>query len=663
VASTLFALGVYYPTPSNYFDGYLTETIFVDGQALTPSSFGETDTITGVWKPKRYTGTYGTNGFYLPFTDVATTSGSNAGLGKDFSGNGNYWTTNNISVTTGTTYDSMTDVPTLTDASTANYCVWNPITPGYYSRALPTVTNGNLQVTGSSVVGTGTMQWGTTGKFYFEQTVATFGTSTAGFGICNLALCLNSEATIEWNTLAPSYTSGQIQNGGSVVGSFSGTYASGDVLGFAIDVDNGTMAIYKNNTLQTTVTAAQLVSSGGTYTDFKNMTPFFRSAAGYASTLNCGQRPFAYTPPTGYKALNTYNLPDSTIVAGNKVMDATTYTGTGTTQTVTNAGGFKPDMIWFKSRSSAYNHAIQDSVRGTNNIIFPNLTNAEGNYPNSLNSFNSNGFTLGSDGSVVVSNNSGSTYVGWQWQAGQGSTSSNTSGSITSTVSVNASAGFSIVTYTGNGGNNQTVGHGLGVAPKFIIIKNRSATQGWATWHGSLPTKAGSLNTTDDFQTGSYAAYGFNEPASSGTYPTSSVFYISASGRTYNSDITNGNGNTFVAYCWAEIQGFSKAFSYTGNGSSDGTFIYLGFKPKFIIYKRTDSTGSWFMVDTTRNTYNVANYWLQANTSEAEQTDGAIDFLSNGYKIRGTGTGTNASGGTYVGMAFSENPFKNSLAR
>ena len=357
-------------------------------------------------------------------------------------------------------------------------------------------------------------------------------------------------------------------------------------------------------------------------------------------------------------------MPTPTIPAGNLFMNATLYTGTGSTQTITNgvAGqAFQPDLVWIKSRSAANNHVLDDSVRGTNKTLFSNNNLAE--YTDrGVGSFNSNGFsiTLANDDT----SQNGQTFVAWQWKAG-GTAVTNTSGTISSQVSANTTSGFSVVTYTGNGGNNQTVGHGLGVAPQFIIVKNRSAVFGWATWHGSLPTKAGYLDQTTDFQTGSYAAYGFNEPNSSGTYPTSSVFYISASGRTYNSDITNGNGNTFVAYCWTPIAGYSAFGSYTGNGSTDGPFIYTGFRPRFLLIKRTDTTGDWWLEDTSRNTYNAADLVLFPNTSGAESGPNTYywDFLSNGFKLRSTTTGYNASGGTYIYAAFAENPFKYANAR
>ena len=624
-----------------YFDGYQADINAVDGQALTPSSFGETDTTTGVWKPKAYTSTYGTNGFYLKFSDIATTSGSNAGLGKDFSGNANYWTTNNISVTAGTTYDAMIDSPTLTSATVANYCVLNPL----LGDALDLPKDGNLKVGGTANnYSVGTIAFPTTGKFYAEATVTTYSSGQVQIGICpaNATSTLGSDAT--------AYFQDGTTTKNNVASTTLASYTQGDVIGIAVDVDNSTVQFYKNNTAQTALTSVLRISTASFFT--------YMSIASSVVNFNFGQRPFSYTPPTGFVRLNTYNLPDSTIKKGNTVMDATLYTGNGTTtgdsQVVTNAGGFKPDLVWIKSRSAATWNVLTDSVRGTNKTLYSNDTFTEESLTNVMNSFNSNGFTpaYNSTYTSVKTNNNGATYVGWQWQAGQGSTSSNTSGTITSTTSVNATAGFSIVTYTGTGAN-ATVGHGLGVAPKFYMVKTRSTTSNWAGYHvgiASAPTQAIYLNLTN--------AANVDTSMWNSTAPTSSVFSLGTSGT------INTSSSTYVAYCWADVSGFSKAFSYTGNGNADGPMVYLGFRPKFIIIKRTDSTSNWVMFDTSRSTYNLQQADLYANLSDAEATNAIIpDILSNGFKVRTSNATWNTNGGTWIGMAFAENPFKNSLAR
>ena len=335
----------------------------------------------------------------------------------------------------------------------------------------------------------------------------------------------------------------------------------------------------------------------------------------------------------------------ATITNGSKFMQAVTYTGTGATQTI--AVGFQPDFVWIKSRSAATDHKLTDSVRGVTKALISDTTGAETTDVNGLTAFTSNGFTIGSDS---VYNTNGATYVAWCWQAGQGTTSSNTNGSITSTVSVNATAGFSIVTYTGNG-TNATVGHGLGVAPKFIIGKIRNqAGYDWTVYHASLG--ATQYLYLDSTQAANSSALFWNNTA-----PSSTVLTLG----TGNS--INSNGNTFVFYCFAEIAGFSKFGSYTGNGSADGPFVYTGFLPKFILTKRTDTTSDWIIYDTARDTYNAEVLRLYPNASTAETNAGAIDGLSNGFKLRDNGPSQNASGGTYIYMAFASNPFAQSNAR
>jgi hypothetical protein len=643
-ASNVSKISTIFNASQNFADLYLTEVNFIDGQALTFSSFGSTNALTGVWQPARYTGTYGTNGFYLPFTDnSALTTSSNVGLGKDFSGNGNYWTTNNISITSGVTYDSMTDVPTLTSATASNFAVLYPLT-----TTAGTYSNANLQYYGASAWRrtNGTIAVSSS-KWYWEVTLSnapftprTGGTSynCFGFGLSTVFNSVQSSATV---------TDAIILGDNAYYKNFSGawtdsglTFVSGDVLSVAVDLTANTFTFYRNNS--SVVTGTIGVTAG------TELTPIILSYDNSYGLMNAnfGQRPFSYTPPSGFVALNTYNLPTSTIIKGNTVMDATLYTGTGASLSVTNAAAFKPDLVWVKSRSAATDHAWYDSVRGTTKQLESNNTGAETTEATGLTAFGSAGFTVGA---LAQMNTSAATYVGWQWQAGQGSSGANTNGTITSTVSVNASAGFSVVTYTGTGAN-ATVGHGLGVAPSLIIIKQRSAgATYWATYHASVG------NTSVLYLNDTGAAFA-SSVYWNNTSPTSSVFTIGTS------SYQNTNGSTYVAYCWTPIAGYSAFGSYTGNGSADGTFVYTGFRPKFVMIKRTDSTSDWYIWDTARDTYNVVTNTLLADTSGAETSTTSIDDLSNGFKCR-SATVINASGGTYIYATFAENPFKNSLAR
>ena len=853
------SIGRYQAGASQYLDGYLTEINFIDGQALTPSSFGQTDPVTGVWQPKKYTGTYGTNGFYLPFTDNSGATATT--IGKDFSGNSNNWTPNNITlsryasfttvgttswtapagvtsvnylivgggggggngynggggggggggvltgtlsvtpgnsytVTVGTggavntnggssvfatltalgggaggngtgasgssggsggggsagaspgvygaggagtsgqgnaggagnvgtssnwmggggggagapgsqpstaqltggaggngvlstitglyygggggggcsngaystgglggggtgyiglgtagtnglgggggayaaggsgtvilsyegapslaTYDSMTDVPTLTSATAANYCVINPI--DYYSvSGAPTITEGNLKAVttanGNDVIRSS--MGVSSGKWYWEVTLVSGTNNALMVQVSDITVPISSATYTGANAWGYYGNNGNkfTNNTGSAYGA---SFTANDVIGVALDMDAGTLTFYKNGT-----------SQGQAFSGLtgKTLTPSF-ATGGAAMTcyFNAGQRPFSYTPPSGFKALNTFNLPDATIKKGSTNFNVVLDTGANiktTAEAVYPSNYFE----WIKDRANANNHQLIDVVRGSTAVLQSNTTGAETTY------------------SAPTGNS-----VAWVWNAG-GSTVTNTSGSISSQVRANPNAGFSIVTYTGTGAN-ATVGHGLGVAPKMIIIKRRNTVSNWVVWHGTF-SGLQYLNLDSTNSVGSLASV-WNS-----TVPTSSVFNLGTDAA------VNGSGGTYVAYCFSEVAGFSRFGSYTGNGSADGPFVYCGFRPKFILVKRTDAAGDgWVIYDTARNTYNLANSSLAANSSGAEvspDTNNAYDLLSNGFKARlATGSATNASGGTYIYMAFAENPFKNSLAR
>jgi len=337
----------------------------------------------------------------------------------------------------------------------------------------------------------------------------------------------------------------------------------------------------------------------------------------------------------------------------NQHFDINLWTGTGSAgQVQTNSGSMQPDFVWIKNRSSTGGHWWSDSVRGAASYLSSQNTDAEANSATGLSSFNSNGFTVGSDS---WTGGNGATYVGWQWKAG-GTAVTNTSGSISSQVSANPTAGFSIVTYTANGAAAQTIGHGLGVVPAMVITKCRSAgSSNWGVYHQSIGnTGAVFLNTTDATVTSSLF---WNN-----TTPTSTVFSVG----TNNTD-TNFSTNTMVAYCFAPIAGYSAFGSYTGNGSTDGPFVYLGFRPKCFIVKRTDTSGlQWEIFDSARFTINGMDnptLYPNANTAEASNAENYGDFLSNGFKLRYTNGNFNANGGTYVYAAFAESPFKFANAR
>jgi len=632
-ASTALQIGSRQFPGALYFDGYMAEINFIDGQALTASSFGAYDT-NGVWQPAKYSGTYGTNGFYLTFGNTTST----ATLGNDSSGNSNTWTVNNISLTAGVTYDSMTDSPTVTSASVANYAVLNPLNTG------GTLSSGNLGGTGSGFSGqAGTIAM-SSGKWYWEV--------SSVYNMVGLALSTwKASGGVGGGADSWGYiTNGNKYNNGSQT-SYGATYSNTDVIGVAFDANAGTLTFYKNNVSQGTafsgLTSGPYVPAIG-----------YQNTSGNITYINFGQQPFTYTAPTGFAALNTYNLPTPTITNGAKYMAATLYTGTGASNSINNGNNntigttFQPDWVWIKSRSAATDHKLTDSVRGVTKAIITNSTAAETTDTNGLTAFGSTGFTLGTD---TIYNNSGATYVGWQWKAA-GSTASNTNGSITSTVSANTTAGFSVVTYTGNGTTSASVGHGLGATPSLIFIKRRDTTaQDWGVYNVSGGLKLLQLNTTN-----AYYSSGVNYWYS---LPTSSVFY--PDNTAVADHYQNVSGATYVAYCWAAIAGYSAFGSYTGNGSTDGTFVYTGFRPRWMLIKASSGgTGSWLIVDTSISPYNVATDLLKADLANAEVTTyNGQDTLSNGFKFRGTGSEYNGSGVTYIYAAFAENPFNSSRAR
>ena len=629
-----------YTTPEGYLSAYLADIHFIDGQALDPTSFGEFDT-NGVWQPIDASGlTYGTNGFHLPFSDNSTA----AALGTDTSSNSNTWTVNNISVTAGAGNDSLVDSPTngsQTDTGVGgevvgNYCTLNPL--DIAGGGITGLVNGNLDQTTNDTVLASTFFFPSSGKWYFEATLLTAPTT-------NVLSISNPSRTLQI---------GYRDNGQkSINGSFSAygaSYTSGDVIGVAVDCDSSEVTFYKNNTSQG---ALAFSSSGIVAGNIKVDSYIF----GGQLAFNFGQRQWAYAAPAGFKALCTTNLPEPTIADGSTVMDVALYTGNGSTQTISGLN-FSPDLVWIKVRGNGVaQHVIYDSVRDAYKRLTPNGTTAEIDVnPYGVTAFSSTGFTVADifNGNYEINGDPSGTYgtggyVAWTWDAGS-STVTNTAGSITSQVRANASAGFSVVTYTGNGVNGATIGHGLGVKPALLICKRRDSTSNWQTYHNSLgATKYLTLNSTNASTTDSGA---WND-----TEPTSSVFSVGTF-----SDL-NGNGATCVTYAFAPVAGYSAMGSYVGNGSSDGPLVFTGFRSRWVMVKRTDAAYGWYMYDTARDTYNIAGEVLLANASDAEVSDSDLDILSNGFKPRRSSNAFNASGGTFIYIAFAESPFAYARAR
>lgn len=619
---------------ANYFDGLLSEINFIDGQALTPSSFGETNSD-GVWVAKKYTGTYGTNGFYLDFKDgtSATT------LGYDAAGS-NDWTPSGISTTAGVTYDWMVDTPTN------NYAVLNPLD----KNGSATTSNANLKQDASvsawrAVRSTVFMP---TGSWYWEVTLTGTGSDKGMLGISNSSASLS--AVPDSNAWGWSATSGQ-KHTASAGSTYAASAATTDVVSIAFDSTTGSLYFALNGQWADGAGAFNQLWSGAVaaYTSLSgSLTPTFWQYAGYTWDANFGQRPFQYTPPTGFKALCTANLPAVAIPNPRKHFDVKLHTGTGSGKSITGIQ-FQPDLYWGKSRNAIYMQDFVDSVRGVTKHLRSNAASAESDLLEAggkITSFNSDGYTL-ANGTVNNSwnNETSITYVDWLWKA-NGAGVTNTDGTITSTVSANQTAGFSIVTYTGTGAN-ATVGHGLGIAPKMVILKQRSGSAtSWIIWHGTF-TGLEFLS----FDTGAKASAA---TVWNSTTPSSTVFSL-------GTNISVNAAQTYVAYCFAEIAGYSKFGSYTGNGSTDGPFVFCGFRPRYVLVKYASGgvAADWLLIDTARNTHNVMNTTLRANLANAdESTNPRIDATANGFKVRAsTGVEPNQTGATYIFAAFAEHPF------
>ena len=551
--------------------------------------------------------------------------------------------------------DSLVDTPTSIPATDTgvggevrgNYATWNPL-----QSSAATLTNGNLDCTTATATG-GQVRATiavSSGKWYWEVTVNT--TVTAN----NIGIVKTSQALAADD---PSYLAGGYSYYGSTgdkrnnasASAYGATYGSGDVIGVALDLDAGTLVFYKNGASQGTA--------------FSSLTGEFIPCVGDGTgsngldmTTNFGQRAFAY-PLSGFKALCDTNLGAPVVAKPNTLMDVVKYDGNGSTQTISGLA-FSPDLIWTKSRSQAYSHNLYDSVRGIHKNLFPNETSAENTDTNTIQAFNSDGFQIGSNDNGNYTN--GGSAVAWTWDAGGTTDPSNTAGSITSQVRANVSAGFSVVTFnSGNSDGEFSVGHGLGVAPRLIIMKSRTRSGGpWWVHHLSATdttTKYLQLSTTSAVidNGGSGSIWG-------AALPTSTVFGFSVgAGRahTQNEDI--------VSYAFAPVVGYSSMGSYVGNGSADGPFVYTGHRSRFLLIKRTDSAENWFISDTARSGYNVSDTCLFPALSNAESSSNsnlAVDFLSNGFKLRSPGsTISNASGGTYIYYAVAENPFQYARAR
>ncbi len=613
----------YQSDPSGNFDGYMAEVNFIDNQALTPSSFGQTDSTTGVWVPKKYLGTYtGTSG-YLQFANSSN-------FGVDTSGLANNWTQYAGVAST----DQMTDTPTL------NYAVMSMVDKG----ASMSTSNGSLRISntsGGSFERIRSSIGMTSGKWYAEFVIDTEGapsrlqaglmTGSAGITTSYLG---NGDA-LSWSIYESGGSLYKVTNSTATLYVSGGTLDPTDVHMLAYDADAGKFWYGKNGTWFASGNPASGTDEMFSSVSVSGQAMFFASSAYNSSDLgtwNFGQRPFAYTPPSGFKALNTANLSVPTIKKPSTLMSVATYTGNGSTQSISSLA-FQPDLVWIKSRSAATTTNIFDSQRGVQKSIQSTGPNAEYTDANTLTAFNSTGFSLGSDASSRGVNVNTATYVAWTWKE-------------------SVEAGLDIVLYTGNGGGARNIAHGLGVAPKWMFVRGRDARV-WAGWHTNLTSAAYYMDL------GTAAAEFVDTTMFDSTAPDASNFRVGS----YN----NVNAVNYVAYLWSEVAGFSRFGSYVGNASADGPFVWCGFSPRWIIIKdRTAANLGWRIYDTVRETFNEMGGGLETASAAAESyatSVRAIDVLSNGFKIRVSASGLNGSGATFVFAAFAEAPFKYARAR
>jgi hypothetical protein len=621
---------------------------YPSGTTFTPSTTAFTDDANTLLLIHSDT----TNGS-TTFTD---SSGVVGGLGNDASSNTNNWTPNNLAST-----DQMLDTPTN------NFATLNPLRTqeGYTS----TFSEGNLKVSAGRYYGGSSTIAMDTGKWYGEFLL----TDATGNGYLGIVPTSTRAEDVIFDNVAYAYAgwNGSTRDHGTYR-SFGDSYTTGDLISIAVDMDNSNVYFAKNGTWQASgdptsgasgtgasnnsdivtdtyeflLGDAAGASSGSWVANFGQDSSFAGNVTVGTETDDNGYGSFKYDVPDGFLALCTKNLPDPAVIPSEH-FNTVLYTGTGSADNAITVG-FQPDFVWLKSRSNINSHQIYDAVRGGGKILSSNGIGGDYTTTTGLD-FQSNGFNI--KNSWGNHNGSGTTYASWNWKAG-GASVTNTTSDITSEVSANQAAGISIVTWSGNGGlSAQTIGHGLGVVPEMMIRKRLDDDNYWYVWHKGLTSYNYEVYLND---TNAETAGGFFQMGA----PNNGTYF-----RAYDGGSTTDRN---VTYCFASVDGYSKVSSYIGNGSTDGTFVYTGFRPAYVMIKRTDGANIWIIHDTERDTHNYMNKEIFAESSGAEVSGGSsayIDYLSNGFKLRGATPAMNTSGGTYIYLAFAESPFKHTNAR
>jgi len=652
-------------TPPNYsFTGQISNVHFVKGTALYTSNFTPpTGPISSVANTKLLCCKSNSSATAFDVSPGSITANGNAAA---------------------TNFNPFTVNINTQRGKQSGWATWNPLEP-----TVGTLSNGNLLMVGSSAWKStkGTVSV-SSGKWYYEGVVQgnTFGTATGNLGggigwytTKNPSYNVDASTSSLYANLLGFHNTGQYNNF-STIQTSTGSMTAGDVIGVALNKDSNTFAFYKNGVS---------IVSGSLANTTDDLTPWTNAYYSSDSTWVCnfGQKPFKFPPPAGFQPLALANTPRPTIVRPDQFVGVSTWSGAqsgsgGLTRQINTT--FQPDFVWIKQRNQAYStgHQLYDSVRGAGaeKELNSSGTGAEGagniETYGWLNSFDKTGFTVkGGSSDYDYVDKSGVTYVGWAWKAGGNSNTFNindvgyatasaaglTAGTITPTgASVNTKSGFSIITYNGAGTNSaltNTISHGLTQAPTFMIVKARTGTNAaddWFVYHKSIgPTKRIRLNLTNAADTQTWMG---------DTEPTSSLITLNQGWYS-----VNYTGHTHILYAWHDVPGFSKFGTYTGNASTDGPFVFTGFRPRWLLVKETGNSNNWFLLDSTRNQYNYVGNTLWPNLSNQENdtsinpdtTYNNFDFLSNGFKPRSTYSGTNRSGGTYIYAAFAETPTQN----